>query len=214
MHRSQSESRRSFLRRAVLTAACTGLVPSAWAQRQRTSTPIFYPLHAIQAGYEGTATVYAEIARGGYAEVARIEKTSGQTILDQAAVGAVSLWVFKENLPKKKQKVLIPLKFKLTDETRRDLPQLDGDGKYSLRMAKAFYPFRADERNLTGTCRVLVELSSDGFAENASLETPTKSDVLNHCSILFSLISSFGPNSTTLPSSPRHAITTWDFKIK
>lgn len=206
-----SESRRRFLGRTFLAAAGFGLAPAIWAQRQRTSTPLFYPLHAIQAGFEGTASVYAEIARGGYAEVSRIEKSSGQTILDQAALGAVNLWVFKENLPKAKRKVIIPLEFKLTDDTRRDLPPRDPEGKFQKRMAAVFYPFRAIERRLFGTYGVLMELSADGFAEKVAAEKPARSEVLNHCAVLFSLISSFGAEAAGSEGKPRQAFMKWEF---
>ncbi len=206
-------SRRDFLWQATVLIAGSAVSASAFGQAQETGWPVFYPLHAIQTKIEGTAKVYAEIAKGGYAETVRLETSSGQTILDQAAEGAVALWVFKRNLPAEKRQIVVPLEFKLTKATEKDLPKKNADGKFPKRMAKVFFPYNAQERGLQGTCEVLAELSTDGFAEKVSIEKANKSQILNQASLMFTLVSSFGPKLAGKEGQHHTVRLPWDYKI-
>ncbi len=81
------------------------------------ATPV-YPAGARRAGYEGTVLIRARIQADGNADRVEIKKSSGYSVLDQAALEAVRKWRF---IPAKRvneavvEWVDIPLKFKLED---------------------------------------------------------------------------------------------------
>lgn len=192
--------------------AGSALSSHAFGQAQETSWPLFYPLHAIHTKVEGTAKVFVEIAKEGHPETVGLETSSEQVILDQAAVGAVALWAFKKNLPAERRKLVVPLEFKLTKATEKDLPRKDAKGRYGKRMAKVFFPHNALERGLKGTCTTVADLSPFGFAETVSVAEANRSEILNQAAVMFTLISSFGPKLASAAGQPRQVRIPWNFK--
>ena len=92
--------------------------PSFNAAYLHNASPV-YPAGARRAGYEGAVLIRARIQADGYADRVEIKRSSGYSVLDQAALEAVRKWRF---IPARKgnetvlEWVDIPLKFKLEDE--------------------------------------------------------------------------------------------------
>lgn len=209
-----TSDRRTFLRRALTLAGATAMPWSMFAQQQENGLVGFYPLHAIQTRQEGTAKVYVEISPEGFATFSRTESSSGHELLDQAAEGMVALWVFKKDLPESKRKVIIPLEFRITKETLKELPAKDKEGHYKKRKPKPFYPYHAQERNLSGGSSVLATVSADGFAEKALIEDSNPSPILNQCALLFTLLQSFGPGPDGNQSKQWTVKVPWRFELR
>ena len=207
-------ARRQFLRALLATTVLTGGTTHGWGQRQETGVPFFYPFHAIHTGLEGLVKVYAEISPEGYVAFARTEVSSGHEILDQAAEGMIALWAFREKLPEAKRKLMIPLQFKLTEKSLKDLPAKDKDGNFKVKKPKVFYPYQADRRNLSGKSSVLANLSDAGFAEKALIEDSNPAPVLNQCAVLFTLIFGFGPSASPPEGGKRQVKVPWSFTIQ
>lgn len=210
-----SVSRRSFVRQVSLLTSSALFLPELLAQKQENATPLFYPLHAIHAGLEGTAKVYVEVSDDGYAMTSRIETSSGHLILDQAAEGAIHTWVFKENLPEAKRRVIFPIEFKVTEKARKDLPKKDKSGNYIRRSPKTFFPYRALERNLEGKVELLAKISPEGLATEVSVLSASKHEPLNKCAAAFVLIRAFGSSSLSNSDDKTwEAIVPYEFKIR
>lgn len=209
-----TSDRRTFLRHALTLAGVAAMSSSMFAQQQESGLVGFYPLHAIHTRLEGTAKVYVEISPEGFSTFSRTESSSGHEILDQAAEGMVALWVFKKGLPESKRKVIIPLEFKITKETLKELPAKDKQEHYKKRKPKPFYPYQAQERNLSGGSSVLATVSDDGFAEKALIEDSNPSPILNQCALLFTLLQSFGPDPGVDQSKPRRVKVPWRFELR
>jgi len=56
------------------------------------NTPPRYPLIARRKGWEGTVVIDIRVSGGGQVQEARVDKSSGYTVLDDAALGAVRNW--------------------------------------------------------------------------------------------------------------------------
>jgi TonB family protein len=207
-------ARRQFLRALLATTVLSGGTTHAWGQRQETGVPFFYPFHAIHTGIEGLVKVYAEVSEEGYVTFVRTETSSGHEILDQAAEGMVALWAFRENLPEAKRKMIIPLQFKLTEKSLKDLPPKDKDGHFKVKKPKVFYPHQANQRNLSGKSSILATVSDAGFAEKALIEESNPAPILNQCALLFTLIYGFGPGTKPPDGEQRQVKLPWIFRIQ
>lgn len=80
------------------------------------NSPPRYPLLAQRKGWEGTVVINLRVSDGGWVQEARIEKSSGYTILDNAALGAVRNWRIAPNgkVDEANFKFRVPVIFKLT----------------------------------------------------------------------------------------------------
>jgi protein TonB len=80
------------------------------------NAPPRYPLIARRKGWEGTVVIELRIADSGQVQEARIEKSSGHAILDDAALGAVRNWRIAPNDRANAAtfKFRVPVIFKLT----------------------------------------------------------------------------------------------------
>ena len=80
------------------------------------NAPPRYPLLAQRKGWEGTVIIDIRIAGDGRVQEAQIEKSSGYTILDDAALGAVRNWRIAPNgrVDEVNFKFRVPVIFKLT----------------------------------------------------------------------------------------------------
>ena len=80
------------------------------------SIPPVYPRMARESGWEGTVVVRVLVRTSGIPGDVQVRKSSGHSILDEAAAEAVRKWRFKPekdgNIPIQKY-VDIPLKFDL-----------------------------------------------------------------------------------------------------
>ncbi|HSM88815.1 MAG TPA: energy transducer TonB, partial [Desulfobacterales bacterium] len=78
--------------------------------------PPRYPLIARRKGWEGTVVIDVHVSNTGWVQEARVDKTSGYTVLDDAALGAVRKW--RINLHGRSAaasfKFRVPVIFKLT----------------------------------------------------------------------------------------------------
>jgi protein TonB len=82
----------------------------------RQNTPPPYPRKARRLGYEGIVMLKVLINENGRVDDLTVFKSSGHTILDRAALSAVSKWLFEpgtEGGKKKKMWVKIPVHFDL-----------------------------------------------------------------------------------------------------
>ncbi len=70
------------------------LEPPRFSVAYLHNPPPPYPLMARHNGYQGTVVVRVEVSVGGDCLQARVEKSSGYALLDQAALEAVKLWRF------------------------------------------------------------------------------------------------------------------------
>jgi len=70
------------------------LEPPRFSVAYLHNPPPFYPLMARHNGYQGTVLVRAEVSVEGNCLQARVEKSSGYAVLDQAALEAVKQWRF------------------------------------------------------------------------------------------------------------------------
>lgn len=206
--------RRQFLRGLLATSVLAGATVPMHGQRQEAGVPFFYPFHAIHTGIEGLVKVYAEISPEGYVAFARTEVSSGHEILDQAAEGMIALWAFREQLPEAKRKIIIPLQFKLTEKSLKDLPPKDKNGNFKVKKPKVFYPYQANRRNLSGTNSVLANVTAAGFAEKVLIEESNPAPVLNQCAVLFTLIYGFGPSASPTEGGQRQVKVPWSFTIQ
>lgn len=99
----------SRLRTAVTTADVTTAVTKA-ASRQIVEH-LFYPPEAIARGLEGEAQVMLFLDEAGNAIAARLERSSGHAILDDAAVRAArTVRSLPDAAPRE---VLLPVRFRL-----------------------------------------------------------------------------------------------------
>ena len=80
-----------------------------------------YPDLAWDRSYEGKGILEVEINENGTVDFIRIEKSSGYSVLDKAAIKAIRKWKY---IPAKKgnrsirSKLMVPFEFKLTDHSR------------------------------------------------------------------------------------------------
>ena len=77
-----------------LIATGEQLIPAAIDAKFRNREPI-YPREAARLGQHGLVVVQAHVAPDGHAEAADIEKSSGYSILDNAARDAIITWHFR-----------------------------------------------------------------------------------------------------------------------
>ncbi|MHB1333441.1 MAG: TonB family protein [Sulfuriferula sp.] len=70
------------------------LAPPRFSVAYLHNPPPPYPLMARRNGYQGTVVVRAEVSVDGDCLQARVEKSSGYAVLDQAALEAVKQWRF------------------------------------------------------------------------------------------------------------------------
>jgi protein TonB len=80
------------------------------------NSPPRYPLLARRNGWEGTVVIDILISESGRVQEARIEKTSGYNVLDNAALGAVRNWRIapRDQADPPSLKFRVPVIFKLT----------------------------------------------------------------------------------------------------
>lgn len=79
--------------------------------RKRDAAGLFYPREAIAAGLEGEALVLLVLGEDGSATAARIERSSGHAILDDAALrAALALRSLPADAPRE---TLLPVRFRL-----------------------------------------------------------------------------------------------------
>jgi len=80
------------------------------------NAPPRYPLLAQRKGWEGKVIIDIRIAGDGRVQEAQIEKSSGYTILDEAALGAIRNWRIAPNgrVDEVNFKFRVPVIFKLT----------------------------------------------------------------------------------------------------
>jgi protein TonB len=80
------------------------------------NAPPRYPLVARRKGWEGTVVIELRVSDSGRVQEARIEKSSGYAILDDAALGAVRNWRIAVNGKPAETtlKFTVPVIFKLT----------------------------------------------------------------------------------------------------
>ena len=78
--------------------------------------PPRYPQIARRKGWEGTVVIDIRVSSGGWVQEARIDKSSGYTVLDDAALGAVRNWriALQGRLVDSSFKFRVPVIFKLT----------------------------------------------------------------------------------------------------
>jgi TonB family protein len=78
--------------------------------------PPRYPLIARRKGWEGTVVIDIHVSNTGWVQEARVDKSSGYTVLDDAALGAVRNWrIALHGRPAETGfKFRIPVIFKLT----------------------------------------------------------------------------------------------------
>jgi protein TonB len=62
---------------------------------RRPPTPPAYPPRAVELGLTGTTVIRARVTTSGETEEIRIWRSSGQALLDAAAVAAVRRWAFE-----------------------------------------------------------------------------------------------------------------------
>lgn len=75
-----------------------------------TEPPRFYPYEAVLRGLEGEVLVAVTLDAGGNVAAARVERSSGHVILDEAAVRAARTL---QSLPTGRGEVVLPVRFRL-----------------------------------------------------------------------------------------------------
>lgn len=88
---------------------------------RRPPRPPNYPHRAVRYGQEGTATFHAKISSEGKVQQINLFRSSGFTLLDQAAITAVGKWVFEPALHNGipiESWVEVPVNFVLEQSTR------------------------------------------------------------------------------------------------
>jgi protein TonB len=78
----------------AVSAEVQGAILQALPSYLKNAPPV-YPRLARERGYEGTVLLDVEVLPSGRCGDIRVVASSGYPILDQAAVRAVALWVFK-----------------------------------------------------------------------------------------------------------------------
>ncbi len=105
----------------VLSSPIQGALTKAVPDGQKNKAPQ-YPHLARLRGWEGTVHLNVRVSPEGRAESVKISISSGQKILDQAAVRAVRNWHFKPahvaGMPVKST-IEIPVRFVLENESRQ-----------------------------------------------------------------------------------------------
>jgi protein TonB len=84
----------------------------------RENSPPTYPKRARKRGYEGTVVLRVLVNRQGEVEELWIDSTSGHTMLDRAAQGAVKRWLFEPGRQGNKKMAMwvkVPVTFKLDE---------------------------------------------------------------------------------------------------
>jgi TonB family protein len=87
----------------------------AWPLYKQNASPD-YPLRARRMGYEGLVMLKVLVDVSGQVEDLEVVRSSGYSILDNAAISTVKKWVFEpgtEGGKKKKMWVKIPIRFEL-----------------------------------------------------------------------------------------------------
>lgn len=98
-----------------------GDAPSpAWSAQSRSllSSHVRYPLHAASNGITGTARLQIEVDREGRIHGVSIAASSGEPVLDQAALDAARAtgrFPALPCLPGSRIRVIIPVRFALSD---------------------------------------------------------------------------------------------------
>ena len=62
---------------------------------KKTAPPFTYPLRALEAGIEGRVEVLVTINAAGKVTAAKLYRSSGHQVLDEAAIGWVTKWEFE-----------------------------------------------------------------------------------------------------------------------
>jgi len=62
---------------------------------KKTAPPFTYPLRALEAGIEGRVEVLVTINAAGNVTTAKLYRSSGHQVLDEAAIGWVTKWEFE-----------------------------------------------------------------------------------------------------------------------
>lgn len=94
------------------------MVPPGYGARYLHNPAPDYPLAARRAGQEGTVVLRVLVSADGLAEQVVIHRSSGSTILDQAAATAVHLWHFvpaRQGAENVAAWVSIPMAFRLEE---------------------------------------------------------------------------------------------------
>jgi periplasmic protein TonB len=105
----------------VLRSPPQAIAPAAIAPPRFDATylqnpPPRYPLVARRRGEEGTVTLRVHVRRDGVPASVRLEKTSGSSVLDNAALEAVRAWRFapaRQGGEAVDAWVLVPIVFRL-----------------------------------------------------------------------------------------------------
>ncbi len=113
MAKAATPSRKTL---AMVLPNKTGKIGKTGAKLAR-STPPIYPRLARKEGWEGTVVLRVQLRIDGIPEQVSVKQTSGHDVLDQAAVKAVSRWIFYPakdgNIPFASL-VDVPIRFDLT----------------------------------------------------------------------------------------------------
>ena len=84
---------------------------AARAANEQLARELFYPVEAVERGLEGEAVVLLFLDAAGNVMAARLERSSGHAILDDAAVRAArTLRALPESAPRE---ALLPVRFRL-----------------------------------------------------------------------------------------------------
>lgn len=138
-----------------------------------------YPIEARQSDLTGDGVIVIDIDHNtGYVTAARITKSTGHKILDNAALRAVRLWRFK--LGSFKPQVRIPFEF--TSSSLGDsIPQpRKGDLIYAPRPE---YPYKSRAHLSQGRGTFILRVRPDGSVARVDVEDSTGAPLLDRAAI-------------------------------
>jgi TonB family protein len=148
--------------------------------KRTVQTKPSYTEEARLAGVEGTAVVYAEIAKDGSPENLRVLRSLGHG-LDQEAVRTVQQWRFEPNLQKGQAirvATYVPVRFRLDRQIygvqqpatgNNEIFQVAEGGITAPRIISRVEPTYTEEARrakVGGTVILFVEITSSGIVEN------------------------------------------------
>ena len=167
-----------------VTASCVG------SDIQNVNGRVIYPLEAIALKLEGTSELRVTIDAHGFIEDVQVENSSGHQILDDAAMGSIYQWVFKKPAGNKEMKFIVPVQFKLTKDSFRELPEIspttrrDAAQPKLLRQPKPYYPYQAYVTHITGTAHVRMVVSERGFVSKAWIAESSGHKILDYSALI------------------------------